>query len=222
MRVIITGTTGMVGKGVLLECLDSPDVEAVLVVNRRSVEITHPKLKEILHKDFLDLSSIKDQLAGYDACFFCLGMSAAGASNETYYRITHDLTIHWAETLLALNPEMTFNYVSGEGTSTEENSRSNWANVKGKTENEILAMPFKQKYMFRPGAIQPLRGIRSATPMYNFFITLFKPLFPLMKWMFPNSITDTTRIGHAMINSHKLGFAKPHLTPKDINDLATQ
>ncbi|MEL7530570.1 MAG: NAD-dependent epimerase/dehydratase family protein, partial [Bacteroidota bacterium] len=107
MKVIITGTTGMVGKGVLLECLDRPDVEAILVVNRRSVEITHPKLKEILHKDFLDLSSIKDQLVGYDACFFCLGMSAAGASNETYYRITHDLTIHWAETLLELSPDMT-------------------------------------------------------------------------------------------------------------------
>lgn len=222
MKVIITGATGMVGKGVLLECLDSPEVEAVLIVNRRSIEMTHPKLKEILHKDFLDLSSIEDQMAGYDACFFCLGMSAAGASKETYYRITHDLTIHWAETLLRLSPEMTFNYVSGEGTSTEENSRSNWANVKGKTENEILAMPFKSKYMFRPGAIQPLRGIRSATPMYNFFITLFKPLFFIMKHLFPNAVTDTTRIGVAMIKSHQQGFEKPHINTKDINILAAR
>lgn len=222
MKVIITGTTGMVGKGVLLECLDSPDVEAVLVVNRRSLEMSHPKLKEVLHKDFLDLSAIKEELSGYDACFFCLGMSAAGASKETYYRITHDLTIHWAETLLELSPDMTFNYVSGEGTSTAENSRSSWANVKGKTENEILAMPFKNKYMFRPGAIQPLRGIRSATPIYNFFITIFKPLFFIMKRFFPHFVTDTTRIGHAMIKSHQIGFEKAHINTKDINILAAR
>ncbi|MFK7921969.1 MAG: NAD-dependent epimerase/dehydratase family protein [Bacteroidia bacterium] len=222
MKVIITGSTGMIGKGVLLECLDSSEVEAVLVVNRRSVGIDHPKLKEIIHKDFFDISPIKANLMGYDACFFCMGMSAAGVSNETYYRITHDLTIHWAETLLKLSPEMTFNYVSGEGTSTAEKSRSNWANVKGKTENEILAMAFKNKYMFRPGAIQPLRGIRSATAMYNIAITIFKPFFFIMKRFFPDSITDTTKIGHAMIKSHKLGFEKSHLHTKDINLLAAR
>ncbi|MEL7342309.1 MAG: NAD-dependent epimerase/dehydratase family protein, partial [Bacteroidota bacterium] len=198
MKVIITGTTGMVGKGALLECLDDPKVEAVLVVNRRSLEMNHPKLKEIIHKDFLDISAIREELAGYDACFFCLGISAASVSKEDYYRITHDLTIHWAETLVALNSEMTFIYVSGEGTDSKESSRSNWANVKGKTENELLEMPFKQKYMFRPGYIQPQRGIRSATPLYNAMYVIFKPLYPILKAIFGKAITSTTELDHRL------------------------
>lgn len=222
MRVIITGTTGMVGKGVLLECLDSPVIEAVLVVNRRSIEMNHPKLKEVLHKDFLDISPIKAELAGYDACFFCMGISSAGISKEKYYSITHDLTIHWAETLVAQSPEMTFCYVSGEGTDSTESSRMSWANVKGKTENDILAMPFKNKYMFRPGFIQPMRGIRSATPLYNVLYTIFKPLYPILKRLFGNSITNTTAIGLAMIKVQQQGFEKPHLHTKDINLLAAR
>lgn len=222
MKVIITGTTGMVGKGALLECLDDPEVEEVLVVNRRSLEMNHPKLKEIIHKDFLDISSIRQELAGYDACFFCLGISATSVSKEVYYSITHDLTIHWAETLLELNPDMTFLYVSGEGTDSNESSRSNWANVKGKTENEILEMPFKQKYMFRPGYIQPQRGIRSATPLYNAIYLIVKPLYPIMKAIFGKAITSTSELGQAMIKAHRLGSEKSHLHTRDINELAAR
>ncbi|MEL6841919.1 MAG: aminotransferase class IV [Bacteroidota bacterium] len=165
-------------------------------------------------------SSIRQELDGYDACFFCLGISAASVSKEVYYRITHDLTIHWAETLVALNPDMTFIYVSGEGTDSKESSRSNWANVKGKTENEILEMPFKQKYMFRPGYIQPQRGIRSATPLYNAMYVIFKPLYPIMKAIFGKAITSTTELGQAMIKAHRLGSEKAHLHTPDINELA--
>lgn len=220
LKVVITGATGMVGKGVLFECLDNDNVDSVLLINRRSIEMEHDKLKEIVHKDFYDLSSIEDQLKGYDACFFCLGVSAYRMSEEDYTKITYDLTLHFANTLLKLNPEMTFCYVSGQGTDSTEKSRMMWANVKGKTENAILALPFKKAYMFRPGFIQPMKGIKSSTKMYNTMYTLIKPFMPVLKLFFPKSITNTDRVGKAIINSVAIGYNKTHLDNKAINQLA--
>lgn len=220
LNVIITGATGMVGKGVLLECLESQDIGSVLLINRRSIDMEHDKLKEIVHKDFHDLSTIEEQLKGYDACFFCLGISAYGMSEEDYTKITYDLTLHFANTLLNLNPEMTFCYVSGQGTDGAEKSRMMWANVKGKTENALLALPFKKAYMFRPGFIQPMKGIKSSTKMYNTMYAIIRPLLPVLKFLFPKSITNTDRVGKAMINSVTIGYSKTHLDNQDINQLA--
>ncbi len=220
LKVVITGATGMVGKGVLFECLESEAIDSVLLINRRSIDMRHDKLKEIVHQDFYDLSSIEDQLKGFDACFFCLGVSAYRLSEEQYTKITYDLTLHFANTLLKLNPELTFCYVSGQGTDSTEKSRMMWANVKGKTENAIIALPFKKVYMFRPGFIQPMRGIKSSTKMYNTLYTIIKPFMPLLKLLFPKSITNTDRVGKAMINSVIVGYDKIHLDNKDINQLA--
>ena len=220
LKVVITGATGMVGKGVLLECLENQDINSVLLINRRSIEMQHDKLKEIIHSDFYDLSSIEEQLKGYDACFFCLGISAYRMSEEDYTKITYDLTLHFANTLLKLNPEMTFCYVSGQGTDGAEKSRMMWANVKGKTENAILALPFMKAFMFRPGFIQPMRGIKSSTKMYNTMYSIIKPLMPLLKFLFPKSITNTDRVGKAMINSVTKGYPKTHLDNHDINQLS--
>jgi hypothetical protein len=196
LNVIITGATGMVGKGVLLECLDSPDIESVLLINRRSIDMEHDKLKEIVHKDFYNLSSIEKRLKGFDACFFCLGVSAYKLSEAEYTKITYDLTLHFANTLLKLNPEMT------------------------KTENALLTLPFKKAYMFRPGFIQPMRGIKSSTKMYNTMYTIIKPVVPVLKLLFPKSITNTDRVGKAMINSVTIGYDKTYLDNQDINRLA--
>lgn len=214
-RVIVTGTTGMVGKGVLYECLDHNDIEEVLVINRSSVGVTHPKLKEILHKDFFDLSTIREQTQGYDACFFCLGVSAVGMSEDLYTKMTYDLTIHFAETVI--NPNMTFIYVSGTGTDSTEKGRTMWARVKGRTENVILGMPFKKAYMFRPGVILPKKGIQSKTGWYNTLYKITRPLFPLLEKL--PSVTDTTKLGRAMINCVLNGSDKTHLENKDINQL---
>lgn len=216
MKVIITGTTGMVGKGVLLECLDDERITEVLVVNRSSLNMQHPKLKEIIHKDFHNLSAIKEQLQGYDACFFCLGVSAAGMSEEKYTKLTYDLTIHFAETVV--NPNMTFTYVSGAGTDSTEKGRMMWARVKGRTENTLLKMPFKKAYMFRPGAILPKRGVKSKTGLYNFFYVILRPFFPLMAMS--ASVTDTVKVGKAMIQVALNSNDKTHLENKDINELA--
>ena len=159
INAIITGTTGMVGEGVLYECLLHPDVESVLVINRTPCGIKHEKLKEIIHKNFLDLSSIEDQLKEYNACYFCAGISSMGKSEEQYKRITYDLTLNFANTLLRSNPDMTFCYVSGVGTDSTEKGRSMWARVKGKTENDLMKLQFKAAYMFRPGYIQPTKGL---------------------------------------------------------------
>lgn len=218
LKVIITGSTGMVGKGVLLECLEHPGVEEVLVVNRQSVNMQHPKLKELIHKDFYDLSNISGQLQGYNACFFCLGISAAGMSEEKYTRLTYDLTMHFAETVV--HPEMIFTYVSGTGTDSTEKGRIMWARVKGRTENALLKMPFKAAYMFRPGVILPKRGVKSKTKLYNFFYVLLRPIFPLMAKM--PSVTDSVKVGKAMIQVALHGSDKQHLENKDINELATK
>ena len=165
MKVAITGSTGMIGKGVLLECLDDDRIEQVLVVNRSAIDIKHPKLKEVLLKDFLKPSSIKNELAEMDAVFFCLGVSVAGMTEEDYTRITYDYTINFAKTYKEANPDGTFVYVSGTGTDSEEKAGAMWKRVKGKTENDLLKMGFKNAYMFRPGAIRPMRGIKSKTPL---------------------------------------------------------
>ncbi|HRX12431.1 MAG TPA: NAD-dependent epimerase/dehydratase family protein [Draconibacterium sp.] len=219
-KVIVTGATGMVGKGILLECLDHKEISEVLVLGRKSSGINHQKLKELIHDDFTDFSKVKDQLSGYDACFFALGISAAGLSEEQYKRITYDFTMALAKTLFQLNRQLTFNYVSGVGTDSSEKGKMMWARVKGKTENDLLQMGFKQAFMFRPGMIIPLRGIKSRTKSYQFMYDYFMWLVKIVKAVSPNSVVSTTQIGLAMINSISKGFPQPILHPKDIITLS--
>lgn len=219
-KVIITGATGMVGKGVLLECLDHDSISEVLHIGRNSLALQHPKLKELLHADFSDFSTIKSELSGYDACFYCMGISAAGLSEQAYRKITYDYTLALANTLLENNPEMTFTYVSGVGTDSTEKGRMMWARVKGKTENDLLNLGFKQAFMFRPGMIIPLRGIKSRTKSYQFMYDYFMWLVKTIRFLSPNSVVTTTQIGLAMINSMLLGSDKKVLGPKEIIGLA--
>lgn len=220
INAIITGSTGMVGKGVLLTCLENAHVESVLVINRKPVGITHPKLKEIIHDNFYDLSSISDQLSGYNACYFCLGVSAFRMPEEKYRRITYDITLHFAQTIISLNPDVVFCYVSGQGTDSSESSSMMWARVKGATENALHAMPFSAAYMFRPGYIHPMKGVKSSTPFYNVMYAIMKPLYPVFKSVMPGSITSNQQMGLAMINCVVYGYEKQHLENKDINTLA--
>ena len=219
-KVIITGATGMIGKGVLLECLDHEVISEVLVIGRNSMNINHPKLKELVHKDFTNFYEVRDQLSGYDACYFCLGISAAGLNEEQYKKITYDFTLSLANTLVDISPDMTFVYVSGEGTDSTEKGRMMWARVKGKTENDLLNLGFKQAFMFRPGAIIPLRGIKSRTKSYQFMYDYFMWLVKGIKVISPNSVVNTTQIGLAMINGMLRGYSKKVLKPKDIIILA--
>jgi len=216
MNVIITGATGMVGKGVLLECLEHADIAKVLHIGRSSPGIQHPKLNELIHKDFSQWGEVKDQLSGYDACFFCLGISAAGLKEEEYKTITYDYTMSLAKTLLEINPELTFNYVSGQGTDTSEKGKMMWARVKGKTENDLLKLGFKKAYMFRPGMIIPLKGIKSRTKSYQFMYDYFMWLVKLVKFISPNSVVNTTQLGLAMIHSAQKGYDREIIAPKDI------
>lgn len=215
-KVIITGATGMIGKGILLECLDHVEISEVLVIGRSSIGMIHPKLKEMIHKDFMDFSKVEKQLEGYDACFFSMGISAAGLKEEQYRRITYDFTLSLAKILLESNPNMAFNYVSGQGTDSSEKGRMMWARVKGKTENDLLDLGFKQAFVFRPGAIIPLRGIKSKTKSYQFMYDYFTWLLKGIKAVAPNSIVNTTQIGLAMINSVLKGYDKSILRPADI------
>nr|NQU92608.1 epimerase [Bacteroidota bacterium] len=215
-KVIITGATGMVGKGILLECLDHRDISEVLIIVRNPINMDHPKLKELIQKDFSDFSKVKDQLKGYDACFYSLGISAAGLNEQQYKRISYDFTMALAKTLFEINPEMTFNYVSGQGTDSSEKGRMMWARVKGKTENDLLKLGFKQAYMFRPGVIIPLRGIKSRTKSYQFMYNYFMWLVIIIKAVAPNSVVNTTQIGMAMIHSTFKGYDKKVLKPVDI------
>lgn len=219
-KVILFGATGMIGKGVLLECLESPQVDAVLAIGRSSCGVIHAKLTEVLHDDFLDYSAIAQQMKGYDACYFCLGISAGGMTEEKYTRITYEFTLAAAQALINLTPEMIFIFVSGAGTDATEKGRMMWARVKGRTENDLRKIPFKAVYLFRPGVIQPMKGITSRTASYRFFYTVFGFLFPLLKLLFPKSITTTVDIGQAMINAVVEGYAKPVLESRDIKLLA--
>jgi len=209
----------MVGQGVLRECLLAEDVTSVLTLGRKATGQQHAKLQEIIPKDLGDLSAIADKLSGYDACFFCLGVSVAGMTEEAYRRVTYDLTISVAETLVKLNPEMTFIYVSGTGTDSTEQGRMMWARVKGATENALMRMPFKAAYMFRPGYIQPLHGIRTKTKWYAAFYAVMAPLFPVWKLLFPKYVTTTECVGRAMLNVTRHGAAKQILENPDINGL---
>ena len=210
----------MVGKGVLLECLDHPDVESVLLINRRSINIRHEKIVEVVVDDFFNLGPIIDRLKGYDCCFYCLGVSAFRMTESDYMRITYELTLNFAHTILSLNPGMSFCYVSGQGTDSSEKGGIMWARIKGKAENDLLGMSFSHCYMFRPGFIQPLKGIKSSTKLYNIIYTVFKPLFPILKTIAPNQITTTERIGKAMIHIVLYGYDKKYLYNQDINILA--
>ena len=220
ISVIITGSTGMIGKGVLLECLDDSLIEQVHVVNRNSVGITHPKLKEVLHSDFTNLDPIKEDLTGYDAVYFCLGISASGLKEEEYHLITYDYAISFAKTVLEQNDNTTFIYVSGQGTDSSEKGRMMWARVKGATENALLKMPFAQAYMFRPGVIQPMRGIQSRTKLYNTMYKIIKPIWPVFRAIMRKNLTNTDNIGKAMINAVTKGYSKQHLNNADINELS--
>ncbi|ULO04965.1 NAD-dependent epimerase/dehydratase family protein [Paenibacillus sp. 19GGS1-52] len=216
IRAIITGATGMVGEGVLHECLQHPDVEQVLVINRKPCGVIHPKLTEIIHKDFLDLSEIKSQLSNYNACYFCLGVTSVGLKEEEYSRLSYDLTLHMAEMLASLNPDMVFCYVSGMGTDSTEKGKRMWARVKGKTENHLLALPFKKAYMFRPAYIHPTKGLKNTNKMY--FALLW--LYPILRRLFPKVTVSLKEIGLAMIHTVTLGYEKSILESKDIIELA--
>lgn len=217
IKAIITGVTGMVGEGVLFECLQHPDVEQVLVVGRRSCRYTHEKLTEILLPDFFKIADIEDKLKGYNACFFCAGVSSVGMNKETYNRITHDLTLTFAQKLVDINPDLVFCYVSGAGTDSSEKGRIMWARVKGKTENDLLKLPFKQAYMFRPGYMKPTKGLKNTLNMYTY--TFF--LYPLFKLIFRKHTSTLKQVGLAMINIVLKGYEKPVLNSLDIIKLAT-
>lgn len=210
----------MVGKGVLLECLDHEEIKEVLCISRKSTGLSHPKLTELIQQDFADFNSVKEKLKGWDACFYCMGVSAAGMSEDQYSKITYDYTIALATILFELNPGMTFNYVSGVGTDSTENGRMMWARVKGKTENDIINMGFKRVFAFRPGMIIPLRNIKSSTKLYQFMYDYFMWLVKLVKLLSPNSVVNTTQVGFAMINSISSNYNKTILTPKDIIKLS--
>ena len=220
MKVILFGATGMVGEGVLRECLEDARVQSVLVIGRSSNRLTDPKIREILHTDFLDFKPIQSQFAGYDACFFCLGVSAAGKSEDDYRRLTYDVTLAAAEAIVAVSPDLTFCYVSGEGTDSTEHGRIMWARVKGKTENALLRMPFKAAYMFRPGYIQPLKGVRSKTGWYQAIYNVIGPLYPVLRRLVPRYVTTTVNVGRAMIQVAANGYSKQILATNDINLVA--
>ena len=209
----------MVGSGVLAECIKEPNVQSVLVVGRKPCDVAHPKLRELIRSDFFDYSDARADLKGYDACFFCLGVSAAGMTEAAYYRLTYDLTISAASALAELSPKLTFCYVSGEGTDSTEHGRFMWARVKGKTENHLLAMPLNA-YMFRPGFIQPVKGARSKTKLYRAVYTVLGPLYPLLKRLLPSHVTTTANVGRAMIQVAANGYSKHVLENQDINSLA--
>lgn len=206
----------MVGEGVLHESLNHADVESVLVINRRPCGVTHPKLKEIVHADFHDFSPIESQLINYNACFFCLGVSSVGMKEPEYTKKTYDLTMHVAVTLVRLNPDITFCYISGAGTDSSEKGKSMWARVKGKTENDLMKLPFKKAYMFRPGMIEPTKGLKNTLKFYNYLGWLL----PIIRTLSPNFISTLRDIGVAMINSVTKGYPKTVLEVPDIKTLA--
>lgn len=214
---IILGVTGMIGEGVLHQCLIHPEVNAVMVINRRPCGVSHKKLKEIILKDFQDFATIKDQLGDYNACFFCMGVSSVGMSEADYRKITYDLTLQIAHILLETTKEMTFTYVSGAGTDSSEKGRSMWARVKGKTENDLMKLPFKAAYMFRPGYIHPMPGMKNTLKAYKYLGFLY----PVFKLLFPKYVCKLSDIGTAMIRVCKDGYSKKVLECKDITFLGS-
>lgn len=218
MKVMITGSTGMVGKGVLLECLDDKNIKEILLINRSSITIYHPKIKEVLHDNFTDFSPIQSEFENLGACFHCMGVSSAGLSDEAYYKLTYTITEELVNTTYNANPNILFTYVSGQGTDSSEKSTTMWARVKGKTENMIFNKGFKDAYAFRPGMILPERGVKSKTKIYNLMYVITRPIFPLFRKM--KSVTTTTRIGKAMINLIDHPQELKLLEGNDINTIA--
>lgn len=218
MRILLFGATGMIGQGVLRACLGAPDVEEVRSVVRAPTGFANPKLVELVHADFLDLSALEARLAGLDACFFCLGVSASGRKEADYRRVTYGFTLTAAEILARRNPGMTFIYVSGQGTDSSEQGRVMWARVKGATENALLRLPLKT-CLFRPGLIQPVHGEVSKTRLYRIAYALLKPIFPLWRRLAPGSMTTTEQVGRAMLAVARHGAPKPVLEVGDINAL---
>jgi len=216
MKVILTGATGMVGEGVLLECLKHPDVEKVLMVNRKPFALRHPKLEECVVPDFMDLSAVSDRLAGYDACFYCAGVSSVGMKEAEYSHITYDVTTHFASVLQPLNPGMVFDYVSGAQTDSLEQGRVMWARVKGRTENALMKMAFRGVYCFRPGAMKPVEGQKNIKG----YLRAIGALYPVLNALFPKHVSTLSEVGLAMINSVLNGYPKQVLEVVDIKVLA--
>jgi uncharacterized protein YbjT (DUF2867 family) len=217
MKVILFGATGMVGQGVLRECLLDADVESVLAVGRSPTRQRNAKLRELMHDNFLDFSGLESQLAGYDACFFCLGVSSVGLNEARYRHLTYDITLAAAKTLAKLNPRMVFIYVTGRGTDSTEQGPLMWARIKGKTENDLLKLPFKAAYMFRPAGIQPLHGVRSKTAWVQAIYVVTSPLLSLLNRTSPKFMTTTEQVGRAMIKVARDGYPRPVLESEDIN-----
>ena len=220
MNIVLFGATGMIGQGVLRDCLLAPDVDAVLVVGRSTTGVRHAKLREIVRTDLSNYEGLEAELSGVNACFFCLGVSSSGMSEAEYERITYAITVAAAAVLSRLNPRMTFVYVSGAGTDISEKGRIMWARVKGRTENALLNMPFAAAYMFRPGFIEPLHGATSKTRMYRVFYTLTRPLLPLLRRAFPNHVLTTEQMGRAMLQLVRNGYPKRVLEIRDIRAAA--
>ena len=216
IKAIITGSTGMVGEGVLHECLNHSEVESVLVINRRTCGVQHPKLKEIIHSDFSDFSRIENELSGYNAAFLCMGVSSVGMKEEKFRHLTYDLTMALAKPLAKLNPDLTFTYVSGVGTDSTEKGKIMWARVKGKTENDIINLPVKAGFAFRPGVITPTKGLKNTYTAYK----VMKPLLPVFRFLFPKYVCSLRELGLAMINVALKGYDKNVLEVKDIVKLA--
>jgi uncharacterized protein YbjT (DUF2867 family) len=219
IKVILFGATGMVGQGALRECLLDPDVTEVLIVGRTATGRQHAKIREIVHKDLYDLSPIAAQLAGYDACFFCLGVSSVGMSEADYTRVTHDLTLAVAHVLAQQNPQMVFLYISGAGTDSTERGRSMWARVKGRTENELLREPFRAAYMLRPGYIQPMHGVKSKTALYRVFYVVLSWLYPVIRVVARKYAITTEDLGRGMLKIAKFGAPKRVVENSDIEAL---
>jgi len=218
IKVIITGATGMVGEGVLHECLLHPQIDEVLVINRKPCGMQHPKLKEIIHPDFFNLSPIKNQLAGYDACLFCLGVSSVGMKEPEYFKLTYTLTMHVASILSEVNQHMTFCYISGAATDSTEKGRMMWARVKGKTENDLQKLPFKKVYNFRPSMLEPTKGLKNTLSLYKYFGWIA----PIIRYLAPNQISTLKQLGQAMIKTVLNGYQKNTIEVKDIKIIANQ
>ncbi|HEX4337032.1 MAG TPA: NAD-dependent epimerase/dehydratase family protein [Polyangiaceae bacterium] len=219
MKVILFGGSGMIGQGVLLECVRAGDVSRVLVVGRTTAGSSDPKVEELLHADFTDFSAVEARFAGYDACFYCLGVSSSGMSEADYTRVTYDYTVAAAGAVARQSPQAVICFVSGASTDATEQGKTMWARVKGRAENAVARMPFRAAYMFRPAIIQPLDGIRSKTPAYRTLYTLMAPLFPVVKAVFPRHVTTTERVGKAMLRIAREGAPLKILENPDINAL---
>jgi uncharacterized protein YbjT (DUF2867 family) len=219
VNVLIFGATGMVGQGVLRECLAAPDVEKVLTVGRTPTGQQHPKLQELVHAEMWDYANVDAELSNFDACFFCIGVTSSGMSEQKYTHLTYDMTLAVATALARLNPRMVFVYVSGAGADSSETSRVMWERVRGKTENALLKLPFRGVYIFRPGMIQPV-GVKSKTTSYRWFYTLTKPLLPVLRAMLPDQILSTPQVGQAMLAAVRHGAPKRVLESPDINALS--